>query len=46
MDIEWQFDPILTAAGVLVTALLVIIVGAAASFHVLFRKPLATLRSQ
>ncbi|CAN5600276.1 ABC transporter permease [soil metagenome] len=46
MDIEWQFDPLLTAAGVLVTALLVMVVGAAASFDVLFRKPLATLRSQ
>ncbi len=46
MEINWQFDPILTAGGVLVTALLVTIVGVAASFDVLFRKPLATLRSQ
>ena len=46
MEIDWAFDPILTAAGVLVTALLVTIVGVAASFDVLFRKPLATLRSQ
>lgn len=44
--IEWQFDPILTFAGVIVTAALVMIVGAFASFDVLFRKPLATLRSQ
>jgi len=35
-----------TAAGVLITALLVTVVGVVASFDVLFRKPLATLRSQ
>lgn len=46
MEIEWQFDPVLTAAGVLVTAFLVTVVGVGASFDVLFRKPLATLRSQ
>ncbi|MEO8647596.1 MAG: FtsX-like permease family protein [Acidobacteriota bacterium] len=46
LDIEWEFDPWLTLAGVAVTALLVMIVGAAASFDVLFKKPLATLRSQ
>ena len=46
MEIDWQFDPTLTAAGILVTAALVMIVGVAASFDVLFRKPLATLRSQ
>ena len=46
MNIDWEFDPPLTAAGIVVTALLVTIVGVAASFDVLFRKPLATLRSQ
>ena len=46
MDIGWEFDPLLTAMGVLVTAAIVMIVGAAASFDVLFRKPLQTLRSQ
>lgn len=45
-EIEWQFDLGLTLLGVLVTAVLVTIVGALASFDVLFRKPLATLRSQ
>ncbi|HNU07077.1 MAG TPA: FtsX-like permease family protein, partial [Pyrinomonadaceae bacterium] len=45
-DINWEFDPGLSAIGVLVTAALVTIVGALASFDVLFRKPLATLRSQ
>lgn len=46
MDIEWRFDPITAFAGVVITALLVTIVGVAASFDVLFRKPLATLRAQ
>ena len=46
MDIEWQFDPVTTALGIAITALLVTVVGVTASFDVLFRKPLATLRSQ
>lgn len=46
LNIKWQLDPVLMAAGVGVTALLVMLVGAAASFDVLFRKPLSTLRSQ
>jgi putative ABC transport system permease protein len=46
LNIDWVFDVWLTAAGILVTALIVTFVGAAASFDVLFRKPLATLRSQ
>ena len=46
MDIKWEFDPTTTALGVLVTTLLVMFVGVAASFDVLFRKPLVTLRSQ
>lgn len=45
-DIEWSFDPLLTILGVVITALLVMVVGAAASFDVLFRKPLTTLRGQ
>jgi putative ABC transport system permease protein len=45
-DIEWQLDLWLTLAGIGITAVLVTIVGAIASFDVLFRKPLATLRSQ
>ncbi|MDQ3748386.1 MAG: ABC transporter permease [Acidobacteriota bacterium] len=44
--IEWEFDVFLTLLGVLITAALVMLVGAAASFDVLFRKPLAILRSQ
>jgi putative ABC transport system permease protein len=46
MNIDWQFDPVLTAGGVLLTAFLVMFVGVAASFDVLFRKPLSILRSQ
>ena len=46
MEIDWQFDAITAFVGVLVTTVLVTIVGVAASFDVLFRKPLATLRSQ
>ncbi len=45
-DIGWEFDYTLTILGVLITAVLVMIVGAAASFDVLFKKPLAILRSQ
>ncbi len=44
--IDWEFDFALTILGVLITTLLVMIVGAIASFDVLFKKPLATLRSQ
>ena len=46
MDIEWEFEPLLSVLGVVVTAAIVMVVGAAASFDVLFRKPLQTLRSQ
>ncbi|MCD9185782.1 MAG: ABC transporter permease [Pyrinomonadaceae bacterium] len=46
LNIEWEFDLILFIAGIVITAALVMIVGAVASFDVLFRKPLATLRSQ
>ncbi len=46
MDIQWEFDPVVTVLGVLVTTLLVMLVGVAASFDLLFRKPLVTLRSQ
>ena len=46
LDIKWEFDPALTLVGSVVTAVLVMAVGAGASFDVLFRKPLATLRSQ
>jgi putative ABC transport system permease protein len=46
MDIKWEFDAFTSILGVIVTALVVMLVGVTASFDVLFRKPLATLRSQ
>ncbi|MBX3280977.1 MAG: ABC transporter permease [Acidobacteria bacterium] len=46
MEISWRFDWIVFGEGVLATAVLVSIVGVAASFDVLFKRPLATLRSQ
>ncbi|MEP6945346.1 MAG: FtsX-like permease family protein [Acidobacteriota bacterium] len=46
MDIKWEFDVVTAIAGILVTTLVVTLVGVAASFDVLFRKPLGTLRSQ
>ncbi|MGQ0541524.1 MAG: ABC transporter permease [Blastocatellia bacterium] len=46
LDIDWTFDPMLLLVGILATTLVVMLVGTLASFDVLFRKPLATLRSQ
>jgi putative ABC transport system permease protein len=46
MNIEWTFQPIVIGLGILITAMVVTIVGVLGSFDVLFRKPLATLRSQ
>jgi putative ABC transport system permease protein len=46
LDIDWEFNFGLTIIGVLITTALVMFVGTVASFDVLFRKPLTTLRSQ
>ncbi len=46
LDIDWSFDLSTTIIGIAATALLVTVVGVAASFDVLFRRPIATLRSQ
>lgn len=46
IDVEWEFDPLLMAGGVVLTAMVVVLVGCLTSFDVLFRKPLSTLRSQ
>ena len=46
LEIDWEFAPMLAAAGIVITTTIVMLVGALASFDVLFRKPLATLRSQ
>lgn len=46
MEVDWQFDWVLVVSGIAVTTLIVTIVGVIASFEVLFKKPLATLRAQ
>ncbi|MCU0237895.1 MAG: FtsX-like permease family protein [Pyrinomonadaceae bacterium] len=45
-NLDWEFDLLQTIVGVLLTILLVTIIGVIASFGVIFKKPLATLRSQ
>ncbi len=46
LDIEWEFNLSLMLSGIFITAILVMLVGAISSFNILFKKPLATLRSQ
>ncbi len=46
LDIEWEFNFGVAILGIIVTASLVTLVGTAASFDLLFKKPLSTLRSQ
>lgn len=46
LNIDWSPEPLILVVGVAATALIVLTVGVLASFDVLFRKPLATLRSQ
>lgn len=46
LAIDWEFDPALMLMGIGATAAIVVLVGCLASFDVLFRKPLSTLRSQ
>ncbi len=46
LTVEWVFEPLVPIAGIVLTTLIVMAVGTAASFDVLFRKPLSTLRSQ
>jgi len=46
LSIDWELNIAVVVAGIFVTAFLVTLVGVAASFDVLFRKPLTTLRSQ
>ena len=46
LKIDWEFDLSLMILGVFVTALIVMLVGVAASFGVIFKKPLAVLRAQ
>jgi putative ABC transport system permease protein len=44
-DIEWSYAPAINLIGIVVTIALVVCIGALASFDVLMRKPLATLRA-
>jgi len=46
LEIGWQFDAQLFVIGIVATGLLVNVVGVAASYGILFRKPLSTLRGQ
>jgi putative ABC transport system permease protein len=46
LDIPWKPLPLISAAGILISAFLVALVGVAASWEVLQRKPLATLRAE
>lgn len=46
LKIEWQFDFLQALTGFTLTVLSVMIVGTISSFDVLFKKPLAVLRSQ
>jgi len=45
-DIPWTPLPLVSVAGIVISALVVAIVGVAASWEVLSRKPLATLRAE
>lgn len=46
LDIPWTPLPLVTAGGIVISAVLVAVVGVAASWDVLQRKPLATLRAE
>jgi putative ABC transport system permease protein len=46
LDIDWHFEPGVVIEGVVITTAIVMLVGTGASFDVLFRRPLATLRTQ
>ena len=46
LDIDWHFEPVVVVEGLVITTAIVMLVGTAASFDVLFRRPLATLRTQ
>ncbi|MFV0387539.1 MAG: ABC transporter permease [Pyrinomonadaceae bacterium] len=45
LDIEWNLDLFTPIIGTILTMLIVLLVGTAASFGLIFRKPLATLRA-
>jgi putative ABC transport system permease protein len=45
-EIPWSFTPVVNVGGVFATMLLVVVVGTLATYDVLSKKPLATLRAQ
>ncbi|MFN3419944.1 MAG: ABC transporter permease [Pyrinomonadaceae bacterium] len=46
LDIQWQMPLMTTFAGAILAGLLVTVIGTAANFDVLFRRPLTILRTQ
>ena len=46
LDIPWHAMPMVSVSGIVISAILVAVVGVAASWEVLQRKPLATLRAE
>ena len=46
LEIPWRPLPLVTASGIIISAILVAVVGVVASWEVLQRKPLATLRAE
>lgn len=46
LNIEWELEWFRPIIGIVATSLIVTVVGTAASFDVLFRRPMITLRSQ
>ena len=46
LEIPWQPLPLISASGILISAVLVAVVGVVSSWEVLQRKPLATLRAE
>jgi putative ABC transport system permease protein len=46
LDIPWSPLPLISIAGIVISSVLVAVVGVAASWEVLQRKPLATLRAE
>ena len=46
LDIPWKPMPLISVGGIVISAVLVAVVGVAASWEVLQRKPLATLRAE
>jgi hypothetical protein len=46
LDIPWRPQPLVAVVGMVLTMILVAVVGVGASYDVLRRKPLGTLRAE